>query len=277
MARVNGVSFREDLSVESVCRRVVAAGFDSLEVSRPPFYEKLITPETRQRFVEWTTEIGLSLYGFDCWVDVDPYNDVEQTMADFDTAIDWAAELDLGMVISHDPWAKDNGDRSPSACLEANVALFQRVADLCAAKKLRLVFEPHPDTLSIENAWAIDFIDRLAAGRPAHAVGLLYDSCHYGVGQPDSYVDSIVALGSRIEHFHFSDGDRRTYALHLPLGDGELDLEAVVSALSDIGYAGTFTNDLYSYPMVDDGARRNAPKIRELEQRLHIGEPGGLA
>ena len=164
MARVNGVSFREDSSVESVCRRVVAAGFDSLEVSRPPFYEKLITPEVRRRFVEFTAELGLSLYGFDCWVDVDPYGDVEKTLVDFAAAIDWAAELDLGMVISHDPWAKDNGDRSPSTCLDASVELFQRVADLCAAQQLRLVFEPHPDTLSIENEWAIDFIDRLAAG-----------------------------------------------------------------------------------------------------------------
>lgn len=277
MARVNGVSFRDDPSVESICRRVVAAGFDSLEVSRPPFYEQLITPEVRRRFVAFTEEIGLSLYGFDCWVDVDPYLETGQTVEDFAAAIRWADELDLGMIISHDPWAKDNGDRKPSTCLEACVELFQRVADLCAARNLRLVFEPHPDTLSMENAWATDFIDRLADGRPPHSVGILYDSCHYGIGQPDSYVDSIVALGSRIEHFHFSDGDRKTYALHLPLGDGELDLEGIVSALAGIGYAGTFTNDLYSYPLVDDGARRNAPKIREIEQRLGIGEPGGIA
>ena len=272
MPRINAVSFHEDPGIESICRRVVAAGFNALEVSRPPFYDKLTTAGTRRRFREWARESGLELYGFDCWVDVEPYDRLDETLEGFEAAVEWAADVDLGMIISHDPWAKVNGERSPSECLRVNVELFRRVADLCAARDLRLVFEPHPDTLSMENDWAIDFVDAVAEGHPDGRVGILYDCCHYGVGQPQSYIESIAKLGRRIRHLHFSDGDRTTYALHLPLGDGDLDLDGVVDALRRIEFDGTLTNDLFNYPLLDDGARRNADRIREGQQRLGLGD-----
>ena len=121
--------------------------------------------------------------------------------------------------------------------------------------------------------WACDFIDAVADGRRPGSIGILYDCCHYGVGQPDAYLASIETLAARIQHLHFSDGDRETYALHLPLGDGCLDLDAIVSACQSIGFSGTLTNDLYNYPLLEDGARRNAQAIRAVERRLRIGEP----
>jgi sugar phosphate isomerase/epimerase len=274
MARLNAVSFHENPSIEAICRKVHAAGFDSIELSRPPFYHKLITPETRRRFATWAGEVGLSLYGFDCWVEVEPYTRFDETLAEFRRAIQWAAELDLGLLITHDPWASVNGHRRPSECLAKCVDLFGKVSHWCAERNLRLVFEPHPDTLSMDDAWAIDLIDRLGQGLAPGTVGLLFDCAHYGVGQPQTYLDAIARLGRRIHHVHFADGDLRTYALHLPLGDGALDLDGIVAALVAVRFEGRLTNDLYNYPLLEDGARRNAPRIREVEARLGIVETG---
>jgi len=270
MPRINAVSFHEDPSIESICRGVRAAGFDSIELARPRFYDKLITPEKRRRFADWAGELGLSLYGFDCWVEVEPYTRFDETLADFRRAVDWAAELKLGMLITHGPWAGVNGHRKPSQCLKTCLELFGRVAEWCGERQLDLVFEPHPDTLSMDDAWAIDFIDRLALGSSPGRVGILYDCAHYGVGQPRNYPDAIGRLGRRIRHVHLADGDLRTYALHLPLGDGMLDLEGIIAALAAVRFDGSLTNDLFNYPLLEDGARRNAPRIREVEARLGI-------
>jgi sugar phosphate isomerase/epimerase len=266
MPRINAVSFHEDPSIESICQKVQAAGFDSIEVSRPPFFNRLSTRGTRARFSEWAIGQGLGLYGFDCWVDVLPYLAMQDTICEFQRAIDFAADLDLKSLITHDSWTKDNGDRRPSECLHFNLELFRYVADLCADAGLLLLIEPHPDTLSIENRWCIDFID----GLDRENVGIVYDCCHYGVGQPNSYVQAISELGQRIRHLHFSDGDSATYALHLPLGEGILDLSAIVRSLQQIGYRGTLTNDLFNYPLLEDGAKRNAPKIRAVEDELGV-------
>jgi sugar phosphate isomerase/epimerase len=269
MARINAVSFHENPSIEAICRTIRAAGFDSVELSRPPFYDKLTTPATRTLFARWLEELGLSMYGFDAWVEVDPYTNEEGTLADFQGAIDFAAELDLGMIITHDGWKRIVADRRPSECLKTLVPYFQTLCDLAADEALDLVIEPHPDTLSMDNSFAIDLIDGIARQN----IGLVYDCCHYGVGQPNGYVQAIERLGRRIRHVHFSDGDRVTYALHLPLGEGSLDLASIVGGLKAIGFSGTLTNDLYNYPLLEDGARHNADRIRQVELELQLVAP----
>lgn len=267
MPCINAVSFHDDPGIESICRRVLATGFDTIEVSRPPFYHGLRTREMRRRFLDWAQENSLGLYGFDCWVEVLPFDQLDETREEFRAAIDFARELRLGAIITHDAWLRDTKNISPQESLQRHLDLFLPVADLCREADLQLLFEPHPDTLSMENSWCIDFIDGLESPN----AGVLYDCCHYGVGQLDGYVDSIRELGSRIRHLHYSDGDRKTYALHLPLGDGELDLDAILRSLQAIPFQGTLTNDLYSYPLLDDGARRNAKKIVAVEAALGIG------
>jgi len=268
MPCINAVSFHQYGHVETICRLVQDAGFDAIEVSRPHFYEQLTTPETRAAFLRWCEAIGLGLHGFDCWVEVEPFDAFDETIAEFGRAVDFASDLDLKLMISHDTWAHTNGARSAADVLRTNTELFRKVAELSTAKNLKLVFEPHPDTLSMDNAWCSDFIDAVADGYPPGSVGVLYDTCHYGCGQPDTYLRAIEVLGARIQHVHYSDGDCQTYALHLPIGDGCLDLPAVIDALRTSEFAGTLTCDLFNYPLLEDGARRNVDHIRKAETAL---------
>ena len=264
MARVNAVSFYEHRSIEEICRLVRAAGFDSMEVSRLPFFEKLTTSETRRCFREWVGSLGLDLYGFDAWVEFDPYAARAATVEGFARAIAFAADLQLGQVIAHDGFAPVWKGRRKADCLRTLISLYREVGAMAADRGLAVVLEPHPDTLSMDNDFAVDLIDGIGRDN----VGLVYDSCHYGVGQPDTYVEAIAVLGQRIRHLHLSDGDGRTYALHLPFGEGRLDVGAIVAALRAIPFTGTLTNDLYGYPLIEAGARHNAPLLRQLERQL---------
>ncbi|MBI3840103.1 MAG: sugar phosphate isomerase/epimerase [Planctomycetia bacterium] len=269
MPRINAVSFHENPSIEEICHKILATGFDSVELSRPPFYNKLTTQGTRAAFAKWLNDLGLSMYGFDAWVEVDPYTAAAATLAGFRDAIDFAADLKLGMIITHDGWKRIIAQRRPSECLEILCPFFRRVSDLADDAGLDVVIEPHPDTLTMDDSFAIDLVD----GVDRSNLGLLYDCCHYGVGQPTAYVQAIERLGQRIRHVHFSDGDRATYALHLPLGEGDLDLGSIIKALKAVGFHGTLTNDLYNYPLLEEGARRNVDRIRLIEQELQLVNP----
>jgi len=44
----------------------------------------------------------------------------------------------------------------------------------------------------------------------------------------------------------------------------------MVEALKSIGFRGTMTNDLYNYPLLEDGARRNVERVRQVERELGI-------
>ena len=53
--------------------------------------------------------------------------------------------------------------------------------------------------------------------------------------------------------------------------------DPAIAALQAVKYRGTLTNDLYNYPLLEDGARWNALPIREVEMQLGISSSGGQA
>ena len=54
---------------------------------------------------------------------------------------------------------------------------------------------------------------------------------------------------------------------------GAVGLKAAATparALLSIGYGGTLTNDLFNYPLLEEGARRNAEAMCDVERRLGL-------
>ena len=75
-------------------------------------------------------------------------------------------------------------------------------------------------------------------------------------------INAAGTLGRRMTHVHFSDGGTHTYARHLPLGKGALDLDAIVQTLPSVGFEGTLANDLYICRLAADVAHRNGGHAR---------------
>jgi sugar phosphate isomerase/epimerase len=146
------------------------------------------------------------------------------------------------------------------------IEMFQSVIKFAKPHKARFLVEPHPFTVGMNDNFLIKLSDALD---PAH-FGVVYDFCHYGVGQPQDYVAAIHRLGRRIRHIHFSDTDQVTSELHYVPGTGKLDMQAILQAFKAIGYDGTLTLDLYGNPTPVHSARQSAPEVDRACQFLGL-------
>jgi sugar phosphate isomerase/epimerase len=146
------------------------------------------------------------------------------------------------------------------------IEMFQSAIQFAKPHNVRFLTEPHPFTVGINDQFLINLCDALD---PAH-FGVLYDCCHYGVGQPSDYTGAVLRLGRRIRHIHFSDSDQVTSELHYAPGTGKMNLQAVLQAFKIIGYDGTLTLDLYGNPTPDYSARRSAGRVKEACQFLGL-------
>ncbi len=144
--------------------------------------------------------------------------------------------------------------------------MFQSVVKFAMAHSARFLVEPHPFTVGMNDQFLIKLCDALD---PAH-FGVLYDCCHYGVGQPRDYAGAIHRLGRRIRHIHYSDSDQVTSELHYAPGTGKMDMSAILRAFKAIGYEGTLTLDLYGNPTPVYAARRCAPEVDQACQFLGV-------
>ena len=146
------------------------------------------------------------------------------------------------------------------------IEMFQSVIKFAKPHNARFIVEPHPFTVGMNDHFLIKLCDSLD---PAH-FGVLYDCCHYGVGQPKDYVGAIHRLGRRIRHIHFSDSDQVTSELHYAPGQGKMDLPSIVQAFKDIGYDGTLTLDLYANPTPVYSARQCLEQVNQACEFLGI-------
>jgi sugar phosphate isomerase/epimerase len=129
--------------------------------------------------------------------------------------------------------------------MQTFVAELEPVLDHAEREGVRLLVEPEPGLL-IENVAQWNDL-RLRIDSPW--MGLNYDVGHmYCVSEP--LARTIEELAPQIDHIHVEDIAATRVHHHLVPGDGAIDFPEVFLALSDVGYAGWITVELY--PFIDD-------------------------
>lgn len=257
----NSITFQH-YSAEEACQRLAAAGCNAVEMW-PPHLAGCRTQALLSQFRDFAAELGLELWGYNA-VGADYFQpfgaqaNYDRTLAGLKEDVDRALELGVEDVMVWEGLRPPESDMPDADLLATLASLFRQAIEYAAPKGVRFTAEPHPFTLGMDN----NFMKRLCDQLDRAHFGVLFDFCHYGVGQPQTCVEAIYDLGARLQHLHYSDTDGFTSELHYPPGKGVLDLAAMNQALVDIGFAGTSTLDMYGYPMPEQGYRWGLPLYR---------------
>lgn len=164
--------------------------------------------------------------------------------------VDFAVALHANniSVTSGRPLPGCNPDRGVKTFVES----LQEIVNYAAARNVSVGIEYEPGLL-VENAReTLEVISRV--GSPSLGVNL--DIGHSVVAGEDP-VTTISLLRGRIQNVHIEDIRGRKH-YHLIPGEGEIDFEKVLGALSMERYTGFLTVELYTYPETPEEAARRS-------------------
>lgn len=147
-------------------------------------------------------------------------------------AIDMAAELGAGCVSLWSGVARDAADAE--TLWGRLVAGLGQILDQAALRGVALGFEPEPGMFIDTTSRCRDLFDRL--GQPA-GLGITIDTGHLECLGERPAARAIAAWVGRIVNVHVDDMLACRHE-HLPLGTGDVDFGALLSALAAAGYAG---------------------------------------
>ena len=269
LLRAGSISYSE-YPLEEALQRIAAGGFDGLEIWKPQLV-RCKTPELIQQFLVYSKGIGMEVCALN---DVDgeyfrPFDSdylFKLTLEGLKENINLARKLgvkDLMIWEGVRPkvWTRDEDD-----LLATVTDLFKQGVAYGSKNGVRILIEPHPFSLGMN----LDFLTRLCDALDGNYFGVLYDTCHFGVGRPKEYIEAIRVLGKRIKYIHFSDSDQRTSELHYPPGRGKLDLDGIVAAFVEMGYSGNISLDTFGYPLPDEAARIGLPIMKKTIKSLGL-------
>ncbi|PZQ90724.1 MAG: sugar phosphate isomerase [Leifsonia xyli] len=156
--------------------------------------------------------------------------------ARFSRSIALAAEAGAQHYVLGGGAVRHDGRRSDDFRVMAE--LLDRVVDAATDAGMTVSYHPHLGSL----AESPDEIDALLS---ASKVGLCADVAHIAAAGGDP-ADIIRRYAERLHYVHLKDLDRASGSF-VPLGAGDLDLDAVVDAVIDAGYDGWFVVEVDGY------------------------------
>ena len=252
-------------SVEQSLRTMAQLGYDQVELCHLQITD-FNTPRLRGQLVEFIRSLGMEFVGSnvpnsDYFQALSSRDDIAGVLGGLKEDVNIAEQLGAKYLLTWEGRKPAGASRRDvfGWILEATVEIFREITACAAEKGMEIYLEIHPFTLGID----LEFAVQLCEGVGADTFGIAFDSCHFGVGLPDTYIEAVHTLGSRIKHVHFSDSDKQSSELHFAIGKGCLDLEGILGALRQIDFRGRWMLDLYKYPLPEEAVRAGMPYMRE--------------
>ncbi|MGD0636966.1 MAG: sugar phosphate isomerase/epimerase family protein [Nitrososphaerales archaeon] len=269
LIRAGGISFK-DYQLEEAIGRMKRAGYDGWEVFTPQV-AKVKTPELLEQFVEYSKRAGLEVCALndndsDQFRPFDSESGFERTLQLMKEGVRLASALHVRDVMYWEGVRPRGDNRSDEELLKVATRLYKEAISYSSRFGVRFLVEPHPFSLGMN----LEYLVKLCDALDSRYFGVLYDTCHFGVGKPKGYIESILYLGKRIRYIHFSDSDLRTSELHYPLGKGKLDIDGIVDAFAAIGYDGQISLDTWGYPLPEETSRIGIPVLRKALRKLGL-------
>jgi inosose dehydratase len=137
-------------------------------------------------------------------------------------------------------------------------AALDQVAELAEERGLLAHYHPHLTTM----AEAPEQVRKVFA---SSRICFCPDTAHLFAGGGDP-AKLILEHASRIKYVHLKDFRRDPFAF-LPLGEGELDMNAILQALNTINYTGWIAVELDAYHDPKAGAEISMRYLTEFERR----------
>jgi protein FrlC len=243
-------------TIETCINEISSLGYEGVEIlcDYPHAYPPAMKPDTIRSLLALLTERHLSisnLNAFSLYAINDVYHPswIEASeslrkvrMQHTVNCIRLAKTLGAG-TLSTEPGGIC--DRSKDNLMELRKMFINAISEVAIeAEKndIRILVEPEPNLLLETSKDFLDFIKEVAS----HAIGLNFDIGHFFcVGEDPTQL--VYKLADYIGHIHLADIAASRIHNHLIPGDGAIDFRGVLKAISDIGYNGFITVELYPY------------------------------
>jgi sugar phosphate isomerase/epimerase len=269
LIRAGGISFK-DYPLEEAIFRMKSVGYDGWEAFSPQL-AKVKTPELLEQFVDYTKRAHMPICSLndndsEDFRPFDPKGGFEHTLQFIEEGVKLAHALGATSVMYWEGVRPRGSNQSEDELLKVIVRLYKEAVAFSSKLDIGLLVEPHPFSLGMD----LDYLVKLCDSLDPRYFGVLYDSCHFGVGKPKGYIESIRLLGKRIKYIHFSDSDQTTSELHYPPGMGRLDIDGIVDAFHEIDYTGEISLDTWGYPLPEEAARVGIPVLKRTLRKLGL-------
>ena len=264
------------LEAERVLGEMASLGLAATELGPPDYL-----PSDPAALKALLAEHDLSLVGGFLAVVLHDPPQVPSTVEEAERVAALLAAAGAGVLVLAAATGLDGYDERPELSDEQWRTLIQtsaKIADIAAAHGLRTVLHPHVGTHVERTAE----VERFLADSE---LPLCLDTGHLLIGGTDP-VDLARRYPDRIGHVHLKDvraavadrvrGGELGYTaavqqgIYVPLGDGDVDVEALVTLLREAGYTGWFV--LEQDTALGDGSPADTPVLDTARSLAHLNK-----